>query len=1325
MANIEQLKTLYEQKEFYQALTIINNEIRQLKTLRFSEFKKEIKKVQSAAEFQVLIRLTDHFLMYHYSSFIARYAYRQFPNLLTTSWYCEELLDSGKLLEADELISRILLDIQDQDLDKEEVERIYFCKIRCLLEMKRFKEAEVLLEKVKQSPRDIFDKLGYVYMQIGKRKQAEESFQLGLDSPDKGRICHLLLADLKAATGQIEEAVEIIAKGIVTYPETPAFLLEQIRRFRDLNKSIEMLEIIKDLNELIPDHSYKKYFRHLTGVAYYQLADFDRLKAYLTEEGINKSIFQIKDPHGELLKVNIKPIIQKSNYCVPAGLEMIQSYYGVKTSQDEIARHIFDFTGSRLSTTVDYLEKSGYTCRYFIGTKEHYLTLLKKKIPILLSVDFEHSSHVQVMTGYDSRFDFYHIQDPNMLETLYLTSSELEKANLATSYMSIVFVPNERAEELEFLSCEEDAYFRKLHDLGEKMEEDEEAYKEIFLQFLKANEEVLYTSIYVVKHFSFEEYSDFIYQCAERLLERYPNNDFMNLHVAQAYMRLQKMEQSREQLKSISHKTFSPLFHFLNGRIALYYDDMKAAVNYFRTSLELDPDQYFTWSYLALSYLYSNDVKKAEYFSAISMELASKDRFVRFNHAAVLLEQKEFENARRIYNQLIHEEPEDGHAWYERARLDQKMGKLRKAIRGYLTSVKLESNVPYAYLAAADVYEYDLEDPKRAQDILQTGLKKAESPQLYVRLGDFYRENEDLKNAADCYKTCIDRYPQERFAYIGLAEIIASEESKDKALRFIHQHTAIFDNDSEFLINIGRMIADWSQEDDSPSLMEEAIQLVERGICNIHSNYTEALELYVKMVEETPFVDRAIQFLNHRFSENPEIIEYKCYEGTLFEEKQQFTLAVDCYNMAIQVEESSFPFYRLGEVYFKIERYDLASNVFKRCLALDPQIEPAYLRLAEIASIMQKQEEEAEYLFQLLAFTPLSVNVEYLSSILDDEGLRKLLAKLHELSGRVSEVWWFDAQAYVYGALKNTEKEAECLNSALALEPNHSELQHHQAKCLMKTKKWAKVLPILIDLLNSYPEDEELYRTLILYTAATNNWSRLSNILYGLKGEKEDRSTRFLLAAEAGQNYIANLKWEDEEEGNVFGRFVRKLKNRMKQISLFGAIIELYETAIKIDRNNLSAISHFAKFNENFNLIEDAITILQKALKNHWDDRLAYQLGMNYINIEEFEAALPLFERQLNNDPDDTHLQYLVALIFSEIGDTTEAEARLLRIIEINPYEPNVHFRLGTLFNEQGRFVDAKEILEMGQVYHPFDSDITLELELIYTQIEESKVMSS
>ncbi|MFP7297987.1 tetratricopeptide repeat protein [Neobacillus niacini] len=1314
---ITKLKSLYDQKQYDQALEIINQEIQVFKSLRYSEFKHEVTKINSAEDFQVLIRLTDHFLMYQYSSFLARYAYRRFPCFLTLSWYCEELLDNGKLLEADELISSAIAEIQDNIQDGEECERLYFCKIRCLLEMKLFKEAEELLEKLKESPRPHYDKIGFVYMHTGDRESAEKYFQQGLKDAEKGQICYLLLADLKASNGQIEEALALIEKGESLYPETPSFILEKIRRYRDLGKMAEMLALIEELNERITDHAYRKYFHHLTKTAYYQLGDYQRLKEEVKGE---KSLFTVKNEQGECIKLTIKPIIQKSNYCVPASLEMILTFFGEEITQDEIANHIFDFTGSKLSTTVDYLETNGYECRYFVGRKELYQELLRKQIPILLSVDFEHSSHVQVMTGYDGVFDFYHIQEPNLLETMYVSANDLENANVSTSYMSIVCVPKDRARELSFLSKEEDDYFRQLQDLGEKLEEDEEKYKEAFLEFLKNTIDVPYSPIYVVKHFSFEEYDDFILQCAKRLLLTYPNNDFMNLHVSQAYMRLHRMEEAREQLKLTQRKTFSPLYHFLNGRIALYFDETREAVGYFRTSLQLDPDQYYTWSYLALSYLYSKNVKKAEYFSAISMELAPKERFVRINHAAVLIEKQEYARAREIYNKLIRELPRDGHAWYERARLDQKLGNIRKALRGFLMSIKLENHVPFAVLAAADLYDYELEEPEKAEEILLSAIHTSVSAQLLIRLGDFYREHEESDKCMDCFQQCIELFPDEGFAYIGLAEIIAHKENKEMAVAFLKKQAARFKKDSEYLINSGSMMAEWALEEDNLQLAEESLALIESGINHIHSNYNEALEIYVKIAGDTPFINSAIDFLQQKFTNHSSVIEFKCYEGTLYEEKQQYSSALKCYNTALQVREDAFPYYRIGEVYFKLRMYELAANAYKTCINIDPANESALLRLAEIAAFNENHEEEAEFLLRVLDIEPLSVNIEYLVSILDEDRKQQLLAFLQSLPKGFNEIWRLDAEGYVFGALGEIQLEQEKVSAALQMNPEFSELLNHQAKIFIKAKKWKDARTLLTLLLNKNPDNVEVYRTLIIYSAAANKWSRLPNILTKLEGNVEGKSRRFLLAAEAGKQFIAEMNWSGKKEGNAFGRFVAKLKNRTKQINLFGTIIELYEMAMKLDKNNLAAVSHFARFYEEFELGDEAVKILQKALKKQWDDRLAYQLGMNYLDMEAYQAALPLFERQLNSDPDDYHLRYLAALCHGEIGEVRIAEEMLISIIEENPFEPNVHFRLGCLLNAQGRHLGAKDVLEKGMEYHPYDTEIRKELLVTKHHLEKS-----
>ena len=108
-----------------------------------------------------------------------------------------------------------------------------------------------------------------------------------METEEKGRICYLLLADLLAANGQHKESLELIEKGEKLYPETPSFQLEKAKRFRDLGMPAELLEVIQAMNEKIPEHAYQRYFHQLTEIAYYQLADFDRLEAFTRKKRIH------------------------------------------------------------------------------------------------------------------------------------------------------------------------------------------------------------------------------------------------------------------------------------------------------------------------------------------------------------------------------------------------------------------------------------------------------------------------------------------------------------------------------------------------------------------------------------------------------------------------------------------------------------------------------------------------------------------------------------------------------------------------------------------------------------------------------------------------------------------------------------------------------------------------------------------------------------------------------------------------------------------------------------------------------------------------------
>lgn len=284
-------------------------------------------------------------------------------------------------------------------------------------------------------------------MHTGEWEKAEEQFIAGMQHKDCEELSTYLLSQLYANKGEQKRALQLIDDAIVKFPQVPYFHFEKVKYLLDLGKYEEMLAVIDNINNQLPYHAYKTYFVHLRAEALYKMNKLVDLQQLLKEEkSLKESLYHNleKNPDGKKVHLPIVPIVQKDNYCVPTSLEMMLHLWGEKRTQDEIAEFIFDMTGSKFSDTVSYLEELGYEYRYFKGNVENYKRLLDQGIPVLLSIDIEHASHVQVLAGYDDTLQAFYIQDPNFIEPVIVEYRKLQEKYRYTGCLAITFVPKEK-----------------------------------------------------------------------------------------------------------------------------------------------------------------------------------------------------------------------------------------------------------------------------------------------------------------------------------------------------------------------------------------------------------------------------------------------------------------------------------------------------------------------------------------------------------------------------------------------------------------------------------------------------------------------------------------------------------------------------------------------------------------------------------------------------------------------------------------------------------------------------------------------------------------
>ncbi|TYR80006.1 tetratricopeptide repeat protein [Priestia megaterium] len=1330
--DIDRVKEYVDRNQIFDALLYIRKDFEYMQNeASYSFLKKELASIQTSDRLYELIRLCDDALMYKYSSFLTRYGYRRFGTFQMTTFFCDELVKEGRTIEAKEKMQLLLKQSNLQEHSFKKIENAYFLMVRIFLDLKRVDEAYEWMEKLKlYNKTSLYDKWGYFYFQIGEWEKAESYLTEGINKDKKADMCYVLLADLYAFKGEHECALKLVEEGIKKFPQLPSLHMEKVRRLRDLKRDDEIITSLEYIEDRLLNHDYQDYFAHLRADVYFETGEIEKLSQVLQQEScLTESPYAtwLKKKQGVKVKLPVIPIVQKDNYCVPASLSMILQLLHEPKTQDEVGQHVYGDLGSKLSTAVEYMESLQFNCKFFTGSIDRYKQLLDKELPILASVEFEHASHVQVIFGYDDQLQVLYVQDPNFLSPVLIKYDDFEKTYANSGFLSIVASPTSQA--LTFLSEEEDQFIRKMYELTDYVEENEEKYIKSLVDLLQAHTHIPFANIFALKHIYRKEYQTYIEGCIANLLKVYPEQDYMKLHAAYSLFRFGNTERAADLLNDVKEKRHSSFYYYIQGRIYLDADRYTKAIKSFRKSLQLDLEQHVVWSYLGLSYMYKGELNEALEMSTTSLNMYNRESFTQLNHGLILAERQQFKEARKIFNELLSNDRSDALLWYERAKCDQQLGKVKKAYRGFTVAKQLQADVPYPYLALADLHEYQ-EDNHRAEQILLEGIQKVDyKVALYHRLGDFYVSNEQYHEAIELYDQEL-KNEQNPLLYIGLAHAYIQQGEIKKGIAKCQEIQKQFANDGDTLLDAGNMLLQACEDHQlNDKAYKLGLTLLESGLSLSDQDMNEALEIYIRSLEKTKFIERGRLFLTQQWRQKPEEISYICYAGILLESEKRYEEAISHYEQALEVRQSVFPYYRLAEVYKLMENVDKAKYAYKMCITLDDRHTVSYMNLAEIAHIEENSSEERYYLLQWLLYEPMEVNIEHMASLCEtEEDFEALLHVLKKVEEDVLPLWLYDSLAYVYGSKGNFEKEQFYIEKALEVDGEYEAVQHHYAKWLIRHEQYKKAVSIMTALIQHNVEDTDLYQTLMQSFNNVKELLTLPTLLKKMRMEQKERSILYMNAASALEQHMNSME-EGEAAGSFLKRTFLKFKERTKTITLLGLLIELYETAVKLDDENTDAVHYFATFYEEKGMIDEAVEVLQKSLQIKWDFDVAYHLANLLLKVEDNEEvskeALSLVQTLLKEEPKHIDLCLYEAYILSDLNQYEQAELKFQHLLAQNIYEPNIYAGLSKLYNKLEQYENAIAVCQKGLERGQVNDQIYIELGIAYHLAGQTEVAAS
>ena len=115
-----------------------------------------------------------------------------------------------------------------------------------------------------------------------------------------------------------------------------------------------------------------------------------------------------------------------------------------------------------------------------------------------------------------------------------------------------------------------------------------------------------------------------------------------------------------------------------------------------------------------------------------------------------------------------------------------------------------------------------------------------------------------------------------------------------------------------------------------------------------------------------------------------------------------------------------------------------------------------------------------------------------------------------------------------------------------------------------------------------------------------------------------------------------------------------------------------------------------------------AETLLKQVVEAYPDlYEVAYSLGLRLAEIRQYHEAVIYVENAARAMPLRGRIQYNLGLLLQQLKRGVEAEATLLKAMEIEPKNAGFLYALADYYLKRGRFQEAKDIAEQMVSAHP------------------------
>ena len=327
--------------------------------------------------------------------------------LLTHLW---DLGVQGKLFECREKIEKSLKDAPDSFLPKLKALKAYNFSVSGWR-----KSGERAHTEAMQVGQD--DPLAmYILSRAASYRSAwPESIETGsraVELAPRWSRARATLSDALLAQGRVEEAIQLLNE--LPGDAIPFFSLGLSKCFalEALKRSEQAIQTVK---KLLQGWGLSSRYQRFAArqLAFLQFSDGRDEEAEETIREYRIRSFPLHRKESGRKKLLSLPLVsQAHNHCVPTVAAMVAEAQGQAADPLSFARGMKTAHGTPLFRMIDFMREQGFSAYCVKPTLEAVQYFIDRNVPLIGVLNDLFSSHVDVICGYDTGLDLFHVRDP-------------------------------------------------------------------------------------------------------------------------------------------------------------------------------------------------------------------------------------------------------------------------------------------------------------------------------------------------------------------------------------------------------------------------------------------------------------------------------------------------------------------------------------------------------------------------------------------------------------------------------------------------------------------------------------------------------------------------------------------------------------------------------------------------------------------------------------------------------------------------------------------------------------------------------------------------